>query len=79
MQIDIRTSENNAALCAARLQIADGTALPAESLTPAPTAAVNSSRGEMCRGLPEEPSPPSVLAAPSLVFIALQRRKGFAL
>lgn len=34
MQIDIRTSENNAAFCTARLQIANETALPDKSLKP---------------------------------------------
>lgn len=56
MQIDIRTSENNAAFCTARLQIANETALPDKSLKPTLAAAADSSHGEM-RGEQERGSP----------------------
>lgn len=68
MQIDIRTSENNAAFCTARLQIANETALPDKSLKPTlSAAAADSSHSELReeagkKGL----SALSVLIAPSL-------------
>lgn len=77
MQIDIRTSENNAAFCTARLQIANETALPAESLKPAFTAAVDSSHGEMWRGAGKELSPLNVLTAPSLCVYRSPEKEDF--
>lgn len=56
MQIDIWTSENNAAFCSAWLQIANETALPDKSLKLALTAAVDSSHGEL-QGEQERGSP----------------------
>lgn len=47
MQIDIRTSENNAAFCTARVQIANETALPDKLLKPTLTVAADSSHSEM--------------------------------
>lgn len=77
MQIDIWTSENNAAFCTARLQIANETALPAEPLQPTFTASVNSSRGEMERGVAKELSPLNVLTASSLCVYCSPEEEDF--
>lgn len=66
MQIDIQTSENNAAFCTARLQIANETALPDKSLKPALAAAADSSHGDLQGGAGKGLSTLNVLIAPSL-------------
>lgn len=77
MQIDIWTSENNAAFCTAWLQIANETALPAESLKPAFTAAVDSSHGKMWRGVAKGALPLNVLTAPSLCVYCSPEEEDF--
>lgn len=77
MQIDIRTSENNAAFCTAGLQIANETALPDKSLKPALTAAADSSRGELWGGVGKGLSTPKVLIAPSLCVYRSPEQEDF--
>lgn len=77
MQIDIRTSENNAAFCTARLQIANETALPDKSLKPALAAAADSSRGELWGGVGKGLSALKVLIAPSLCVYRSPEREDF--